>query len=219
MKVSNKTMYDLLWMSMRYCIGRHTIATSNHAYEIANIIYDNPGALSNFELTRLAIDIRDEIIGILRWDPRIKITGTAAGHDMYSELLYTIQTIDDPHRTLFEYNAAYKVFETYPLGDTNLERVRSRAHIDCDYADLIPWVKLANALDKSTHKKIVCEWEDDKGKKHIDEDICFPYPARVKSNDGFRYFKAWTPVKAALCRGLLVQSWISEDVIKEIKDI
>lgn len=220
MKISNKVLNDLFWMSMRYCIGRHTIAATNHAYEIANIIYDNPGALSNFELTRLAIDIRDEIIGILRWDPRIRIVGTAAGHDMYSELLYTIQTVDDPNRTLFEYNAAYKTFETYPLGDTNSERVGSRRErIDCDYSDLIPWIKLANALDKSTHKKIVCEWKDDNGKKHIEEDICFPYPARVRSNDGFRYFKAWTPVKAALCHGLLVQSWINEDIIKEIKDI
>ena len=60
MKISNKALNDLFWMSMRYCIGRHTIAATNHAYEIANIIYDNPGALSNFELTRLAIDIRDE---------------------------------------------------------------------------------------------------------------------------------------------------------------
>ena len=46
MKISNKVLNDLLWMSMRYCIGRHTIASSNHAYEIANIIYDNPGAFN-----------------------------------------------------------------------------------------------------------------------------------------------------------------------------
>lgn len=219
MKISNRAINDLMWMSMRYCVGRHTLAASAHAGEIAKIIADNPGALSNFELTQLAMGIRDEIIGILRWDPRVKIIGTAAGHDMYSELLYTIQTVDDPNRTLFEYNAAYKTFETYPLDDTNSKKAKSSSQIDCDYGDLITWVKLANALDISMHKKLICEWVDDNGEKHPYEYVCFPYPARVMSNGKYRYFKAWAPVKETLGIGISHQSWISEENIKEILDV
>ena len=219
MKISNRAVNDLIWMSMRYCVGRHTLAASAHAGGIAKIIADNPGALSQYDLTRLATDIRDEIIGILRWDPRFRIVGSAAGQDVYSELMYAIQTVDDPNSTVFEYDATYNVFRTYPLGDTNLERVKSRSQIDCDYGDLITWIKLANALDISMHKKLICEWVDDNGEKHPYEYVCFPYPARVMSNGKYRYFKAWAPVKETLGVGISHQSWVAEENIKEILDI
>ena len=36
----NDFMDDCVWMSYRYCIGRHTIAAHCHAADIANNVYD-----------------------------------------------------------------------------------------------------------------------------------------------------------------------------------
>lgn len=166
MKIKNTTLVDLIWMSVRYCIGRHTITAAHHAGEIANIIYENPDILTKWEIERLIEDINNEVRRAQDWGSK-------------------------------------------------------ENRIENDYIDLIPWIKLANALDTSLHKKIVCEWVDDNGMKHVEEDICFPYPARVRSDDGtYEYFKAWTPVKAAMCGGkLTIQAWIPQEYIKEIKDI
>lgn len=58
----NDFMDDCVWMSCRYCIGRHTIAAHSHAADIANNIYDPA------EKNRLAFyakDINQEIYNIL----------------------------------------------------------------------------------------------------------------------------------------------------------
>ena len=34
-------MEDLIWMSYRYCIGRHTIAANSHAGDIAKYSFDH----------------------------------------------------------------------------------------------------------------------------------------------------------------------------------
>ena len=36
------TLVDMIWMSIRYCIGRHTIAAAMHADQLAKLIGDNP---------------------------------------------------------------------------------------------------------------------------------------------------------------------------------
>jgi hypothetical protein len=58
----NEFMDDCVWMSYRYCIGRHTIAAHCHAADIANNVYDPA------EKNRLAFyakDINQEIYNIL----------------------------------------------------------------------------------------------------------------------------------------------------------
>lgn len=49
---------DCIWMSYRYCIGRHTITSNMHAGHIAQNCYDR---LSNERLEFMANDIRDSI--------------------------------------------------------------------------------------------------------------------------------------------------------------
>ena len=218
MKIKNNVLEDLIWMSMRYCVGRHTITATSHAEGIASIIGENPGILSKEQINRLVLDIRDEIISILRWEPRIEIIGSACGQDVYSEVLYNLHTAEDPNNTKFIYDAYYKTMRE--IRDFNdITKSKSRENIDCDYTDLIPWIKLANMLDTSLHKKIVCEWVDDSGRTIQDEEICFPYPARVRNNNGYRYFKAWAPIKTSMGGRLNVQCWIPEENIKQILDV
>lgn len=58
----NEFMDDCVWMSYRYCIGRHTIAAHSHAADIANNIYD---PAEKDRLAFYAKDINQEIYNIL----------------------------------------------------------------------------------------------------------------------------------------------------------
>ena len=71
--VSNKSMEDFIWMSYRYCIGRKTIAASAHAGTIADIIFKNPDLLSKDRRETMAVDIRQNILDVIRWNKRIRI--------------------------------------------------------------------------------------------------------------------------------------------------
>lgn len=58
----NDFIDDCVWMSYRYCIGRHTIAAHSHAVDIANNIYD---PAEKDRLAFYAKDINQEIYNIL----------------------------------------------------------------------------------------------------------------------------------------------------------
>lgn len=58
----NEFMDDCVWMSYRYCIGRHTIAAHCHAADIANNIYN---LAEKNRLSFYAKDINQEIYNIL----------------------------------------------------------------------------------------------------------------------------------------------------------
>lgn len=58
----NDFMDDCVWMSYRYCIGRHTIAAHCHAADIANNIYN---LAEKNRLSFYAKDINQEIYNIL----------------------------------------------------------------------------------------------------------------------------------------------------------
>ena len=62
-------MEDLIWMSYRYCIGRHTIASHSHAEDIAKYSFDH---ISENKKSFMAHDIRQEINDTLRWKNNIE---------------------------------------------------------------------------------------------------------------------------------------------------
>ena len=56
---------DSMWMSIRYCVGRHTIASHAHAQNVATIMYDK---LDNEQRVFQAMDINREITSQLRFE-------------------------------------------------------------------------------------------------------------------------------------------------------
>ena len=62
-------MEDLIWMSYRYCIGRHTIVSHSHAGDIAKYSFDH---ISENRKSFMAHDIRQEINDTLRWKNNIE---------------------------------------------------------------------------------------------------------------------------------------------------
>ena len=208
--IDPKTFEDFVWMSYRYCIGRKSIAACCHADTIRKIIADNPGIISDERLGFEARDIRDRITDCLNWKPNVHIDGSSYGLDVYSNFLYQLNDHQPADSLSYEFDArSLRISYTEPLK----EKVSSWETPDSDYTDLVPWVKLANWMDKSCHKRIVTEYN---GKTN--EFICYPFPRQIRYEDGrVEYRESWSGVDKA--GNFSMCSYVAEEYIKEIKEL
>ena len=197
-------------MSYRYCIGRKSIAACCHADTIGKIIVDNPDVMSDGKLTFNANDIRDRITDCLNWKANVNIDGSPNGRDVYSTFLYQLNDYHAVNMLSFEFDAcAMRISHTEPL----TAQVLAWETPDSDYTDLIPWVKLANWMDKTCHKRIVTEYN---GK--TEEFICYPFPRQIRYEDGrVEYKESWSDIN--ITDNVSVCRYIADEYIKEIKEL
>lgn len=198
--ITPKVLEDFIWMSYRYCIGRHTIAAAYHANTIANVVASYPDAFSQERLAFNAKDIRDRINDAIRFLACYDID-SCFSLDAFSCALYKSAEVENPYEYIYHIEQS-----GYVELDKPKELLRHR--FDQDYIDLIPWVKLANWLDKSTHRMITVEYD---GKVETHE--CFPYPQKME--DG-RYRKMWADVEDA---DMTLNRWIAEEYITKIEEL
>ena len=198
--MSSKSLEDFMWMSYRYCIGRHTIAAAYHATPIARVIKSNPDVFSQERLSFNAYDIRDRINDAIRFLDCYDIDSVLR-LDAFSCALYKSSEVDNPAEYIYHVEQ-----NGYVELDAPKELLRHR--FDQDYIDLIPWVKLANWLDKPTHRMITVKYN---GKVETYE--CFPYPQKM--DDG-KYRKMWTNVEDV---DITFNKWIAEEYITKIEEL
>ena len=197
-KINNEALIDFIWMSSRYCIGRSSIAACYHPNTIAEILLKNPKCISPERLEFFAYDIRSEIMEQLRWRDCIKEEGYNRDWDAYTECLCK------------EEGTVNKVFHI----DNNTKEIKvsenpeMRHRIDNNYTDLIPWVKLANWLDKKNHKIVTVEYEEN-GEIITSEKECYHFPAKIEGE----YVKVWQSVDMFSIN----QMYIIPEYIKDIK--
>ena len=197
--IDNSAMEDFIWMSYRYCIGRHTIASAYHAETIRNLIINNPNCLSDERKAFMALDIRRQINNHVCWRKNVFVDGPRDA-DLYSMILYKGSETPD-HKMRFNVNEFYGSVTVEPCVDEDY------VAYDKDYDDFIRWIKLANFLDKTTHKKITTNFNGE-----IEEHICYPYP--YKNGEGV-YVTKWTiPEKT-----FIVDSYLDEEYIIESKNL
>ena len=170
--ISNRSMDDFIWMSYRYCIGRHTIAAAHHAETIHSVIRSNPDMLSDDRKAFNAKDIRAEITTQIAFYPNVYINGR---HDFDA---YTLLLIEG---SKYKDNCKGKRFflDSYK-NELSLEDYIENSYtstFDKDFIDLIPWVRLANYLDVNCHYKITVNFNNE-----IQDYICYQYP--VRQTDG-----------------------------------
>lgn len=199
-KISRDSFEDFIWTSYRYCIGRHTIAAACHTDTIAKAIKDNPHALTKERIEFMAVDIFREVNQHLNWKDSYQIYGVR-DMDIFSAVLYASNEVENPKEWIYEVDAYSGDITT--IKPTNPLTCK----FDDDYIDLMPWVKLANWLDKSSHKMVTTEFE---GKVEIRE--CFHYPQRY---DG-EYKQVWSSVEDAC---MSANRWVAEEFITKIEDI
>lgn len=196
--ISNDRMEDFIWMSYRYCIGRHTIAAAYHADVIRGLIMDNPDFLSEDRKAFMAMDIRRQINDLVCWRNNVHVDGPRDA-DLYSLILY--KGSEKPNEKVkFYVDEFYNTVTTEPCEDDKY------VPYDKDFEDIIRWIKLANILDKSTHKIITTNFNGE-----IKNVECYPYPYKV---DNGLYVTKWTSPEKTLVN----DSYLADEYIVEIKD-
>lgn len=205
---------DYVWMSYRYCIGRHTIAAHYHATTIAQDVY---GRLTDGRMEFYSEDICSCIYDNLHFKdfidfgwygniPKMEFKPLDVIYRIFDkegidceEKMRSIKTITidwNKEKEDFDYSIYY-----FNENDKNKDYGRSFS----DFHDLEIWQKLANLFDKRTHK--YCRLTDDT--------ICEYYECwcRGYTSDGkYKYKKYKCPVDK-LNIGTL--TFIPEENIKE----
>lgn len=172
--VDYDTLQDLIWMSVRYCIGRHTIAASSMPKQLYKVYTDiiqklNTNGQNNTEhvMKRHANNIRREICDVLRFQPNITIDNDY--HNLTTDAYSLIfQAIADKYPEGITANEFKKLSfyidvlkETCVITDN--EDLKSSANTPAFFfyeIDITPWILLANFLDKSTWKHCTIENEE-----------------------------------------------------------
>ena len=96
---------------------------------------------------------------------------------------------------------------TIEPGNNSFLTSYNESFITC-YTDLLPWIKLANALDDDSHYMVEYELNGE-----VKSEICFPIP--IISLDLKNISIKYMPLKTYLDRSW-VDSWIQEDLIQNV---
>ena len=154
LKISSSQLEDFIWMSYRYCIGRHTIAASMHANTISKVLNENPDVLGKEKIDFMVKDIRTSILDIIRWYPNVKVTGSFdCSWDMYSKLLAVMSICPNPNNVIYTINLSEQTI-------TWEESEKTFGSIDKFYHDIIPWVRLANLLDSNNYAEVTAKFNN-----------------------------------------------------------
>ena len=154
--IQDETFFeDLIWMSYRYCIGRHTIAAAMHASNLVSIV-DN---LSEARQQFMSKDIRREINSKVNWRKNVTIEGYNDIYDAYTLVLEYLM-----NHTEITDDTEYHWYINIDTGSVEVEKeekdekqyYESFLH---DYHDMSPWCKLASYLDKENYKNITVKFE------------------------------------------------------------
>ena len=149
--VSSEFFKDCIWMSIRYCIGRHTITASTHPDGVIKYVKH----LSKKEREFLSDDIRREISECYRFSSNIYIEGFSYKYDAFTLLVdYMIDKDLDFKSNKFSINV--------DTGDVKHEPFESvekyiRNPID-DLVDMIGWSRLAQYLNEE-FKTVTIDYE------------------------------------------------------------
>ena len=117
---------DMIWMSCRYCIGRHTITAAVHAPNLAQFIAVND--ISKQQRQFYAKDILSSINDDLHWHDDVIFDGIC--EDAFGILFQQPES----KNTIYIIDRAGKV---------STEEGEVKNSFRDDYMDLIPWYKLA----------------------------------------------------------------------------
>lgn len=178
---------DLVWMSYRYCIGRHTIASHQHAGNLADFTY---GRLNNYRMEFMSEDINREIYDRLRWGNFIDFGwygNIPKEHFKPLDVVYSIMHKEnissyeevkkiksiviewDRDKSDYDYSVYY-----FNENDKNKDYARNMS----DLQDLEVWQRLANLYDKRTHKK--CKLKDGSIIEYYEYWICTNYGGNME---------------------------------------
>ena len=173
-----------IWMSYRYAIGRRSIASVTHAYDIIKHGYD---WISENRKEFTASDIRSEINNRFSWHDNVAKEGYDDHFDVISciaKYMYN-QNVVDPEIYFNTHYWIVNVNNGLVFAD---ELIREHTHVyfQTEFHDYQPWILLANVLDQK--RKVLLDVTY-KSKRTSYE--CFMH--YIVSSDGVE--KRYVPIK------------------------
>ena len=206
---------DLLFCSCRYCIGRHTAT----AICMPNDIVKN--AIEYLDLLDkkfLAHDIRKQINDTLQYYKHNMNICDYRSHITMDALTRIVECIEnsrlDNHEEVFliddyffNVNQTDVVIEPYDNSNSNSY---DDSFFTC-YTILIPWIKLANALDDDSYYIVEYKFNEE-----VKSEICFPIP--IVSSDLKNISIKYMPVNTYL-ENPYIDSWIQPELITNINPL
>lgn len=170
--------YDAMWMSYRYAIGRHTIATAMHAGQLAQAVYPR---LNEHQREQTVYDIRREISTILNWEYNYNMDLCIPRQilDPFKSLyVFSLSPCVDEAGGLLKYLQQHRVTvftRTPPLLEYDVEDSFTKKN-ELSFMgihDLLEWVNAANALDRKNHYIATVEYEGKTEKIEVFESYSF----------------------------------------------
>ena len=206
---------DAMWMSYRYAIGRHSIASVMHAGNMVKNVY---GRIPEDSVDFTVYDIRREINHSLEW-------GFNFGLD-----LYVPQEFYDPFKALVElekylaqqeentdlltYLKDHRVTVSLSANNEYTVKIGKPIHGGDLYAhnlhDLLTWANASNAIDPKKHHQVTTEFE---GKTEMHDTFELYYLNRSSESNllSIKYSSINDYLKTPC-----VERWIAEEYITNI---
>lgn len=200
---------DCIYMSYRYCIGRHTIASHCHAGNIANHAY---GRMTDARMKFMSKDINREIydhLHVFDWFTIDNVWNLENFRplDIFYQCLNDIgiKNVDDLKKVRniecwFTKEGELKT-DVYCYNDKDKRNYKSF----WDVEDLEVWQRLANLFDKGNHK-----WCRLSGGKVVEY---YEYWTHYNTEKGLEFKKIKCPIE--LYHNFSVTMWIDEQFIEE----
>lgn len=202
---------DNIWMSYRYCIPRHSIASHCHAGDIANNAY---GRMSKERMQFMSKDINNEIYNCLHVHDWFIIGNVwnlkdFRPLDIFYECLsdLKIKSVDEIKKIksieAYQNKDVTKGFivDVYYYNDKDKFNYKSF----WDIADLEVWQRLANLFDVDGHK--YCKLVDGRIIEY------YEYWSHYTIENGIEFRKIKCPIDGY--HNFSVTHWIDEQFIKE----
>ena len=196
--------YDAMWMSYRYAIGRHTIASAMHAGQLVQAMYHR---LNEHQREQTVYDIRREISTILNWEYNFNMDLCIPPQilDPFKSLyVYSLSPCVDEAGGLLKYLQQHRVTvftRTPPLLEYDVEDSFTKKN-ELSFMgihDLLEWVNAASALDRTNHYIATVENEGKTEKIEVFESYSFQ-----RDDKGiYRLAWAYSPIEDYLANPVL----------------
>ena len=188
----NKSYHeDLIWMSYRYAICRHTIAAHQHALNIAKYEYDN---FTKDERKHFATDIRQCIEENLRFGEYNVSIDYSILQDDRRPLEFLLQYfIDNPNWYIEDNYKGLIISQDPSTGEIVYKQKKSDTYNCKPFStmyleDLLVWMDLASYFDEDNYK--ICKMEYNGEIKEITY-----FDSYILYSDENNYIPHWKKVK------------------------
>lgn len=206
--------YDAMWMSYRYAIGRHTIASAMHAGQLVQAMYHR---LNEHQRETTVYDMRREISTILNWEYNFNMDLCIPPqilNPFKSLYVFSLSPCVDKAGGLLKYLQQHRVTvytRTPPLLEYHIDDsfIKKDELSSMGIDDLLDWGNAASALDRTNHYIATVEYEGKKEKIEVFENYSFH-----RDDKGiYRLAWAYSPIEEYLANPVLY-SRIADKYIK-----